>query len=108
MSMSVFILSLFTPVPSKNSIRANRNERYLTSDVVRERGGAMTQRNSRSFDAIPRVIANREREKMKAHSPTLGSPRFGATHAPLGARDIPIVLPWWSAFRESSRVDSQQ
>ncbi len=53
----------------------------------------MTERNSRSFDAIPRVIANREREKMKAHSPTLGSPRFGATHAPLGARDIPIVLP---------------
>jgi hypothetical protein len=96
------------PVPSKNSIRANRNERCLTSDVVRERGGAMTQRNSRSFDAIPRIIANREWEKMEAHSPTLGSPRFGATHAPLGAGDIPIVLPWWSAFRESSRVDSQQ
>jgi hypothetical protein len=68
----------------------------------------VTQRSGRSFDAIPRVIAKREREKMKAHCPTSSGPRIDAIHAPLGVREILVVLPWRSAFRESSRVDSQQ
>ena len=43
-------LWLWLAVPSRNSIRASRKEKCPTNEVVRQQGGAVTQRDSRSFD----------------------------------------------------------
>lgn len=51
---------------------------------------------------------NRGRKKMKSHYPTSSGSRMDVIHAALIAWEILFVLPWRSAFRESSRVDSSQ
>ena len=102
------VFTSVTIVPSKNSIRASRKERSLTNDAVREQSETVMRRNDRPFDAARRIITKRGRQNVEGRSPTSSSAGCDAMDTRLGAREIPVLFPWWSAFTDLRRFESQQ